>query len=102
MEVKYQVSEKTLRLFFIGELDEHSAKGVKDKIDELIMSVNVQKVIFEFGQLNFTDSTGIGLLIGRYKLLQRRNVEVFINEPKPQIEKVLKMTGIFQIMPKIS
>ncbi|MEG1805157.1 MAG: STAS domain-containing protein [Clostridia bacterium] len=101
MEVKYQIDETTLRLFFIGELDEHSAKGVKTKLDELIESVNVKRVVFEFGQLNFTDSTGIGLLIGRYKLLKSRQVAVFINEPKPQIEKVLKMTGIFQIMPKI-
>ncbi len=102
MEIKYRITEDILHLYFAGELDHHSAGAVRTSLDNLVNNAEVSAVVFEMKDLNFTDSTGIGLLLGRYKILQQRNIKVYIREPKPQIEKVFKMTGIFQIIPKIS
>jgi stage II sporulation protein AA (anti-sigma F factor antagonist) len=48
------------------------------------------------------DSTGIGVLIGRYKNLIRKNKKTYISNPNKTIEKIFNMSGLFEIMPKIS
>ena len=48
------------------------------------------------------DSTGIGVLNGRYKKLRKRNKNIFISNPSNTIEKIFNMSGIYDIMPKIS
>ncbi len=47
------------------------------------------------------DSTGVGLIMGRYKKLKQNNVSMFINEPNKQIDKVLKVSGLYSIIPLI-
>ena len=61
----------TLYIGLNGELDESSAVFVRSKFDEVIESANIRKVVIELSQLSFMDSTGIGLLIGRYKNIKR-------------------------------
>ena len=48
------------------------------------------------------DSTGIGVLIGRYKLVKDKGVPIFISSPNKQVDKIFSMTGIYNIMPKIA
>lgn len=47
------------------------------------------------------DSTGIGVLIGRYKKMKLKNIPIFIANPSNHAEKIFKMTGLYDIMPKI-
>ena len=47
------------------------------------------------------DSTGVGLILGRYKKLKSKNIPLFINEPSQQIDKVLKVSGLYTIIPLI-
>ena len=51
---------------------------------------------------SFMDSTGIGVLLGRYKILHNRNKNIYISNPSNAIEKIFRMSGIYEIMPKIS
>ena len=48
------------------------------------------------------DSTGIGVLIGRYKKLKTNKVPIYICNPSNHVEKIFQMTGLYEIMPKIS
>ena len=102
MKIKYNLDKNTLFIYLIGELDECTASKVRDAIDSLIESVNgVIKVVFNLSNLSFMDSTGIGMLIGRYKKLKARSISVFIENPTLAIEKVLQVSGLYRIMPKI-
>lgn len=102
MRVKYDYKGDKLILYLIGELDEHYAKGVKDYIDEIIDKSNVlNAVIFDFSELTFMDSTGIGMLLGRYKKLKKRGVQCFVQNPSQAIEKVLTFASIYEVIPKI-
>ena len=102
MKIKYNLDKNTLFIHLIGELDECTASKVRDAIDSLIESVNgVIKVVFNLSNLSFMDSTGIGMLIGRYKKLKARSISVFIENPTLAIEKVLQVSGLYRIMPKI-
>ena len=102
MDIKSKVLNDVLYIMMIGELDEYSANFTRDYLDNCFIENRFSTVIFEMSRLDFMDSTGIGVLIGRYKKLKNRNKSMFISNPSVTIEKIFKMSGIYQIMPKIS
>ena len=102
MEVKYTVSGDRLCFYLSGELDERYAKGVKEYMESVIdKSPRAKKIVFNMQNLSFMDSTGVGMLLGRYKRLKKTGVECFIENPTPSVEKVIEVSGIYEIMPKI-
>ena len=102
MDIKYKIENKVLYVMMIGELDEYSASYTRNLLDEIINQKNYENVVFDMSNLNFMDSTGIGVIIGRYKILRQKNKDVFISNPTRSVEKIFNMSGIFEIMPKIS
>ena len=101
MKIRYQQQNKNLIFWFSGELDEYSANHLKDKMDTVIINSPATSVIFDLEDLSFADSTGIGLFIGRYKMLSKRNIPLYIRSPQPQMDKIMSATGLYDIMPKI-
>ena len=101
MHIKSKIYNKTLYILLCGELDENSANYSREKLDELFKGNNFSQVIIDLSELEFMDSTGIGVLIGRYKKMKTRNIPIFISNPSPHAEKIFKMTGLYEIMPKI-
>jgi stage II sporulation protein AA (anti-sigma F factor antagonist) len=91
----------TLYVGLDGELDESSAVYVRSKFDEIIGKTNMKKVVVELSQLKFMDSTGIGVLIGRYKKLLSLGIPVYLANPTQNIDKLLKLSGLYGIMPKV-
>ena len=101
MEIKFKKTSEQLKVYINGELDECSASNIKDILDNIILeNVNTKKVIFNLSGVSFMDSTGIGLLIGRYKKLKEFKIPSFIEEPSNATEKVLTLAGLYSIMPK--
>ena len=102
MDVKVKLIDEVLYIMLIGELDDYSASYARSIIDEAFQENNFSSVVFELSHLEFMDSTGIGVLIGRYKNLKNKNKPIYISNPTKTVEKIFKMSGIFEIMPKIS
>ncbi|MEG1612755.1 MAG: anti-sigma factor antagonist [Clostridia bacterium] len=102
MEIKHKLNNLTLQITMVGELDEASATKARFDIDSLIENNRIAEVIFDFSEVEFMDSTGIGILLGRYKKLLRKNVEMFIVNTRPQVDKVFKMSGIYEIIKKLA
>ena len=101
MKVKYKKVADKLTLSFCGELDHHSAEQVKNVIEDLVNKFNPKNVVFDFSELVFMDSTGIGMLLSRYKSFNQKNVGVFVSGAKGSVDKVLKLSGIYKIFTKI-
>lgn len=102
MEIKYKRNNGNLTVYMYGELDECSASNVKSIVDKVINdNYNSKSVVFDLSGLSFIDSTGIGLLIGRYKMLRKFNVPAYISGASVSTEKVLELAGLYGIMPKI-
>ena len=91
----------TLYVVLCGELDEHSATYTRLAMDEIFAGGDFLQIIIDLSELEFMDSTGIGVLIGRYKKMKNRNIPIFICNPSKHAEKIFKMTGLYEIMPKI-
>ena len=101
MDIKLKKYNNQLTLYVYGELDEYSATNAKTIIDKVIGdNLNVSSVIFDLSGLSFMDSTGIGLLIGRYKKLKALNINSYISGANFSTEKVLQISGLYKIMPK--
>lgn len=102
MNISTKINDNILYISFNGELDEYSAGYTRKCLDDIICSNNYQNVIFDMSLLEFMDSTGIGVLLGRYKILKSKEKQMFILNPNPTIEKIINMSGIYEIIPKIS
>lgn len=102
MQIKSKVYNSTLYVMITGELDEHTALYTRNKLDEMFLQKDFHQIIIDLSELDFMDSTGIGVLIGRYKKMKDRGISIFICNPSSHAEKIFKMTGLYDIMPKIS
>ena len=101
MEIKSRVKNGALYIVLNGELDECSANYARDSLDNLIVNNSFNKVVIDMQELEFMDSTGIGVLIGRYKKLKSKNKLMYIINPNMHIERIFKMSGLYEIIPKI-
>lgn len=102
MEIKYAQSKGNLYIYLSGELDEYNAKRAKSEMENAIASTgNIKSVIFDFSKTSFMDSTGIGVLLGRYKILKKIGIPVYIQSPSVSINKIMQISGLYEIMPKI-
>lgn len=102
MQIRNRIYNNTLYVVLSGELDEYSATEARLVLDELFDKEGFNQVIVDLSELEFMDSTGIGVMLGRYKKLKSKNVPIFICNPSNHAEKIFKMTGLYEIMPKIS
>lgn len=103
MEIKTQKKGNgDLIVSLNGELDECSAVNAKNILDKIISdNSSSKKVVFDLKGLSFMDSTGIGLLIGRYKKLKTLYIPSYISNACVAVEKVIELSGLYGIMPKI-
>ena len=101
MDIKYKKTSLDLTVYVYGELDECNASNAKNILDKLLMdNLNISKVIFDLSGLSFMDSTGVGLLIGRYKKLNEYCIPAYIRGASSSAERVIELAGLYGIMPK--
>ena len=102
MQVKQRVHKNVFYISLDGELDHHTAEYTRVNLDGLMGQIQAAQIVIDLANLRFMDSTGIGVLIGRYKKMKDKNVPIYISNPSGQAERIFKMTGLYSIMPKIS
>lgn len=101
MQIKYLKSNGAMTVYVYGEIDEYTASDAKTILDKLIIdNLNIKHCVFDLSGLSFMDSTGIGLLIGRYKKLKQFNIPTYISGASLASEKVIELAGLYKIMPK--
>jgi stage II sporulation protein AA (anti-sigma F factor antagonist) len=81
-----------------GELDHYTAFLVKNQMEENMMKFPIKKILFNFKNVSFMDSSGIGMIIGRYKALQRTGGKVAVAGLNAQVKRIFEMAGLFGIV----
>ena len=81
------------------EIDHHSSEKIRKRADYEIQVHIPKKLIFDFEHVTFMDSSGIGMLIGRYKLLSMFGGTTSIVNVNAPIKKVLEMSGVLKLIP---
>lgn len=77
-----------------GELDHHGAVAVRTLIDAEICRLSPRKTVLDLSELDFMDSSGLGLIMGRYALMQKRGGEFTVREPNERILKIFRLAGL--------
>lgn len=96
--MKYEVQENCLTIFLPNELDHHNAEGIRREADHLIEKNHIRYVIFDFADTVFCDSSGIGVIMGRYKRICMLGGEVCAVHTNERMKKILTMSGATKIM----
>ncbi len=88
----------TLNVKIRGDIDHHSAKGVRERIDDAIMSNKPRFVILDLSSVDFMDSSGLGLILGRYNTATNIGARLILYKPAKRIRRILEMAGIERII----
>lgn len=83
-----------------GEIDHHCVSEIRDDIDRQIAIRNINSLIVDLGGVEFMDSSGIGMIMGRYKNMVSRGGKMMLVRPQPQVDKVLELSGIKKLFEK--
>ncbi|MCG0275006.1 MAG: anti-sigma F factor antagonist [Thermosediminibacteraceae bacterium] len=99
MGVTFKAYNDILIVNLKGELDHHMARIVKEKLDEYLARQTFKKILFNFKYVNFMDSSGVGMLIGRYKHLQKIGGKMGAVNIGKQVKRIFEISGLFNIIP---
>ncbi len=94
MDVKFERQDKTLTVFLRGEIDHHAAGGLREQIDGAVVSSGVSCLILDFSEVSFMDSSGIGLILGRYKRMCARGGRLQVCGVNARYLAMMKMAGM--------
>ncbi len=92
--MKTELKDDILTVFLEGEIDHHCAKEIRKEIDRGIYECLPKGLVLDFEKVSFMDSSGIGLVIGRFNLMNENGGKIAIANPSNQIKKVMKLSGI--------
>lgn len=94
----YKVRGNVLYALMPKEVDHHSSQEMKAEIMEARGRRPIQSLVFDFARTDFMDSSGIGMLLGRYKEMAAVGGSVFVKNVSPRVSKILEMSGIYRII----
>ena len=83
-----------LTAHLIGELDHHAAAPLRREIDATALSCRCTRLILDLSRLTFMDSSGIGLIMGRYRLMTAQNGTLRVENAPKNIEKMINLAGL--------
>ena len=82
-----------------AELDHHSADQICRKADEIVQTREVWEIVFDFSATVFCDSSGIGMLMGRYKMMTALGGTVRAVQVRDRVERILMLSGVMKVIP---
>ena len=94
MPLKISVSGEVITAYLDGEIDHHSASVMRNEIDAAVEKNMPTMLVLDFRDVSFMDSSGIGLVMGRYKKTREIGAELHITNTSPQIYKVMRLSGL--------
>lgn len=96
--MRAKVKGNTLILIISGDVDHHSSEIIKQIADKRIMENNIRNIIFDFSKSTFMDSSGIGVVIGRYKLVNMAGGRIAAVNINPTIDRIFVISGLNKII----
>lgn len=94
MSARLEYTKKEIRVYLDGEIDHHSASLIRAGIDDAIIVRRPSLLILDFRDVTFMDSSAIGLVMGRYKLMKTHEGKIRVENLSPSAYKVMKLAGI--------
>jgi len=99
LKLKLTYKGNTLIASVIGELDHHSSEHIRQKVDSEMIKSTTRNIVFDFSEVTFMDSSGIGVVMGRYRNIKNLNGKLAVANINQQIKRIFDMSGLHKIIP---
>ena len=97
-ELKTKIEGKTMTVSLCGEIDHHTAKEIREKADAAIISAKPESIALDLSEISFMDSSGLGLIMGRYALMKDLSGSLSLRAPTAAVMKILTLAGMERIV----
>ena len=98
MEITWKTLDHILMVKICGDIDHHTCEMLRQQVDQALESTNSRSILFSFAQVSFMDSSGIGLIMGRYRTLGMCSGCIRAVHVNRHIEKILRISGVSKFM----
>lgn len=96
--MQMEKQNQTLIVYLEGELDHCSAQGIRRLLDGCIKDSEIKNMVLDMQELSFMDSSGIGVILGRYKQIKDKGGRMMVRNMNRQVERVFRLSGMSQII----
>lgn len=100
MNAEYILENDTLTIVMDRDLDHHNAMLVKEKADDYVYDGRAINIVFDFKNTSFMDSSGIGVVMGRYRLVKPLGGTVSVKNVKSSVDRIFTISGLYKIINK--
>lgn len=97
MDIELTSEKKLITVRISGELDHHSASEIRDRVERELRRTGASSVAFDMSEMTFMDSSGIGLIMGRFKTVRTLGGKIVIFGASHETERILRMAGVDKI-----
>ena len=101
MESFYKKEDKQLIFKINEDIDECFVQKIRRKLDNEIERYMPKEVVFDFNNVSFMDSAGIGMVIGRFKEVAMLGGKMYLRNLSKSVEKIFEMSGVLKLIPII-
>lgn len=98
LHIELEHNRRTLIVRLRGELDHHSAEVVRTRMEEAILKGDTRHVVLSLKDLSFMDSSGLGVILGRYKQVTGKGGKMVVCEVNPAVYRLFELSGLFKIL----
>lgn len=98
LAIELEVKHNVLCIRLTGELDHHTAEELRQKVTDTIESNEINHIVLNLKKLTFMDSSGLGVILGRYKHIKSLGGEMVVCSISPAVKRLFDMSGLFKII----
>ncbi|MGL4797901.1 MAG: STAS domain-containing protein [Cellulosilyticaceae bacterium] len=98
MSIEFIMDENTLIVQLRGEIDHHTCVEIRERVDREYQKRRAKNILFDFSAIAFMDSSGIGLLMGRYRNVAICGGNIGVYNVTTKVDKILSLSGIYKLM----
>ncbi|MEE1517596.1 MAG: anti-sigma factor antagonist, partial [Lachnospiraceae bacterium] len=97
-QVEYEIDNETLKVILPNEVDHCNTVSIRKEADLHIYSGRVKNVEFDFTNTKFMDSSGIGMIMGRHKLIKPLGGKIILTGVKDNVERIINVSGLYKLL----
>ncbi|GER66079.1 anti-sigma F factor antagonist [Weizmannia acidilactici] len=98
LAIDLEVKKDVLCIRLQGELDHHTAEALRGSVTKAIDENGIRHLVLNLEQLTFMDSSGLGVILGRYKQIKQKNGEMIVCAISPPVKRLFELSGLFKII----
>jgi stage II sporulation protein AA (anti-sigma F factor antagonist) len=98
LAIDLEIKHSVLCIRLVGELDHHTAEELRTRVTMSLEKNKINHIVLNLEHLGFMDSSGLGVILGRYKQIKNAGGEMVVCSISPAVKRLFEMSGLFKII----